>query len=128
MDVVQYNRKNAKMSPQVPKKSKKRQIMKAMLSSDWTWVSKIAKESKLPKQTVSYYLNMHLRDFIEELSMEQEIQNVLRLRLIRIKPDMKDDVTKIFNIRPSKPKEPVETKPTGAIKKISKKELEEKYL
>jgi DNA-binding transcriptional ArsR family regulator len=46
-----------------------------------TYVSQIARETKLPKTTVSYLLNKHLTDKVEEVIVgKKELFKIIRLK------------------------------------------------
>ncbi|MBR9677917.1 MAG: hypothetical protein GOU97_01290 [Nanoarchaeota archaeon] len=95
-----------------------RRVLNAILSADgWTWVRKISRETKLPKSTVSFYVNNYLEPYIEDLiTDEQELQKFLRIRPIRIIPEMFDEARKIFRLRKEFFEED-NVDPKGAIKK-----------
>lgn len=82
------------MLSDVPDKEKARKILKCILESEeWCWVSKIARKTGLAKSTVSYYINNHLSSYLQDvISGDENLQEVLRLRPLKIEPQKLKEV------------------------------------
>ncbi len=61
-----------------------------LTAEDWLWIREIARRSKLPEATVRRYLNIHMIDMIEEVDAGEDLAKVVKIRLIRLKPAIKE--------------------------------------
>ncbi len=59
-------------------------------AEDWLWVREISRRSNLPESTVRRYLNIHFADMIEEMDVGEDLSKIVKIRLVRLKPNVKE--------------------------------------
>ena len=83
--------KKGRGRPSKPNDDIMRRLYTTLLQAeDWLWVREIARRSKTPESTVRRYLSTHMLDMIEEMDAGSDLSKIIKIRLVRLKPNIKE--------------------------------------
>lgn len=81
----------ARGRPRKPDKKIMRRLYLTLLGTKgWIWLRELARRSKIPEATVRKYINYHMGDMIEEMDLGEDISKIVKIRLIRLKPEVRE--------------------------------------
>jgi hypothetical protein len=82
---------HARGRPRKPnEKTMKRLYLTLLNAKDWVWLRELARRSKIPESTVRKYINYHMADMIEEMNLGEDLTKIVKIRLVRLKPEIKE--------------------------------------
>lgn len=83
--------KRGRGRPSKPNEEIMKRLYQVLLNAeDWLWIREISRRSRLPEATVRRYMNIHMTDMIEEVDAGEDLSKVIKIRLIKLKPGIKE--------------------------------------
>ncbi len=83
--------KRGRGRPSKPNEETMKRLYQVLLNAeDWLWIREISRRSRLPEATVRRYMNIHMADMIEEVDAGEDLSKVVKIRLIKLKPGVKE--------------------------------------